>query len=253
MSRFKKGHKAWNKGLTKETDERIKGHIEEAKRKIGLASKGHKCLEEAKRKISIANKGENNGMYGKPSWNKGLTKETDERVKKYSSKIIGHKFNLGRKWTKEHRGKISKSVEEDWKINRSKYNNRIKKIKEARAKQITPLQDTKIEIKIQTFLTQLGIEFFTHQYMKEIEHKYRCDIWVPSKNLVIECDGDYWHGNLKYFKEKELSKHQIEQRERDDIRTKELLEKGFNVLRLWENKIRRMKLKDFQDKIMEIK
>ncbi|KKK40285.1 hypothetical protein LCGC14_3100690, partial [marine sediment metagenome] len=56
---------------------------------------------------------------------------------------------------------------------------RIKKIKEARAKQITPLQDTKIEIKMQDLLKQLKIKFQTHKYMKEIEHAYQCDIFIP--------------------------------------------------------------------------
>ncbi|GAG67123.1 unnamed protein product [marine sediment metagenome] len=40
-------------------------------------------------------------------------------------------------------------------------------------------------------------------------------------NLVIECDGDYWH---KYPVGRDI----------DHIRTKELIQKGFKVLRLWE-------------------
>ena len=38
--------------------------------------------EETKRRISLANSGENNGMYGKPSWNKGksLTEEHKENL-----------------------------------------------------------------------------------------------------------------------------------------------------------------------------
>jgi len=64
--------------------------------------------------------------------------------------------------------------------------------KRNRAKQISPVKDTSIEVKIQNFLKELGIEFFTHKYMK-IEHGYQCDILIPSKSLVIECDGDYWH------------------------------------------------------------
>jgi hypothetical protein len=43
------------------------------------------------------------------------------------------------------------------------------KIKVGRAKQITPVKDTKIEIKIQSFLKQLRIEFFTHQNLSVSE------------------------------------------------------------------------------------
>jgi len=55
-------------------------------------------------------------------------------------------------------------------------------------------------------------------------------------NLVIECDGDYWH---KYPIGKEI----------DHIRTKELIEKGFKVLRLWEHEIRSIRINEFEKKI----
>lgn len=108
--------------------------------------------------------------------------------------------------------------------------------KKHRKYQILPTKNSSIEIKIQNFLKQLGIEFFTHQYMKEIEHGYQCDILIPSMNLVIECDGDYWH------------KYPIGL-ERDHIRTKELIEQGFKVLRIWESEIKIMNIDDFKNKI----
>jgi very-short-patch-repair endonuclease len=108
---------------------------------------------------------------------------------------------------------------------------------EERRNFIMPKRDTYIEVKIQNYLKLLNIEFFTHQYIKEIEHGYQCDILVPSMNLIIECDGDYWHN---YPNGKEL----------DHIRTKELLEKGFKVIRLWENEIRYLNLEDFKAKLL---
>jgi len=108
-----------------------------------------------------------------------------------------------------------------------------KLMKENRKHIIIPVKDTSIEIKLQNFLKQLGITFFTHQYMKEIKHGYQCDIFIPSLNMVIECDGDYWH---KYPTGNDI----------DHIRTKELLDKGFKVLRLWECEIRSMNLNKFK-------
>ena len=119
--------------------------------------------------------------------------------------------------------------------------------KEMRATMIFPIQDTKIEIKIQNFLKQLGIEYFTHQYIKEIEHRYQCDIFIPSMNMVIECDGDYWHGNI--LKYPNLNKMQLEQIERDRIRTNELVEKGFRIIRIWECEINKMEIKEFNNLI----
>ena len=107
--------------------------------------------------------------------------------------------------------------------------------KERRSKLVLPLKDSSIEVRIQNFLRELKIDFFTHQYMK-IEHGYQCDILIPSMNLVIECDGDYWH---KYPIGKEL----------DHVRTKELIEKGFKVLRLWEFEINEMSISQFNKKL----
>jgi len=191
--------------------------------------------------------GKNNSMYGKTPWNKGLTKATDERIKKMSENMINHsiyknkkrnakikKSKLGKMASKKTKEKmrISHLKEKNpmWKVNRPKeWRENQRKV---RAKQILPKKDTTIEVKIQNFLKKLGIDFFTHQYMK-IKHGYQCDILIPSMNLVIECDGDYWH---KYPLGNDI----------DHVRTSELLKKGFKVLRLWEFEIKKMDIGQFQ-------
>ena len=55
-------------------------------------------------------------------------------------------------------------------------------------------------------------------------------------NLIIECDGNYWH---KYPVGREI----------DNLRTNELIDKGFKVLRLWESDIKKMNFKDFIERI----
>jgi len=106
------------------------------------------------------------------------------------------------------------------------------KMREARKLKVFPVKDTGIEVKIQDFLKQLKIEFFTHKYMN-IEHGYQCDILIPSMNMIIECDGDYWH---KYPIGRNI----------DRIRTKELKNAGFTVLRLWEREINEMNIGEFK-------
>jgi very-short-patch-repair endonuclease len=112
--------------------------------------------------------------------------------------------------------------------------------KNRRAKQVFPIKDTTIEIKMQNYLKQLGVEFFTHHYISEIEHGYQCDILIPSKKLVIECDGNYWH-NYPYGTEIDL------------VRNKELREKGYKVLRFWESEIRPMEITDLQNKLIQMR
>lgn len=113
-----------------------------------------------------------------------------------------------------------------------------KNFKLSRAKQIIPIKDTQIELKIQDFLRTLHIEFTAHYYTKEITHAYQCDIIIPSSKTILECDGDYWHGNPNKYPV--LSELQQKQREKDEIRTKELQERGFRVIRLWESYIKKM-------------
>lgn len=110
------------------------------------------------------------------------------------------------------------------------------KLRNKRLLQIIPSKDTSIEVKIQNFLKQLEMEFVTHQYIKEIQHGYQCDILIPSLNLIIECDGDYWH-------------HYPEGKEIDRIRTQELIDRGFKVMRLWEQEIKKMTLQKFKEEI----
>jgi len=164
-------------------------------------------------------KGENHGMFGKKQ--KQLTKEkiSDSRIEGIrEGRIVHPRGMLGKSNKWGHHTEETKLI-----------------IREERKKQVLPIKDTSIEVKIQNFLKQLGIEYFTHQYMK-IEHGYQCDIMIPIMNLVIECDGDYWHS---YPTGKEI----------DHIRTKELITNGFKVLRLWECEIKGMKLKDFKNKL----
>ena len=179
----------------------------------------------------------------------------------------GHTINFERVWKKESRDKLSESnkgkhhspesefkkgklPQRDFSESRNellkilnlenKYGlgfkqtpEALKKIKEARARQILPIKDTTIEVKIQNYLRALGVEFYTHQFMP-IEHSYCCDIIIPSKKLVIETDGTYFH-NYPFGNEI------------DNLRTKELTEKGYRVIRIWGSDIKQMNLERFQE------
>jgi G:T-mismatch repair DNA endonuclease (very short patch repair protein) len=180
--------------------------------------KGKHQSEEWKRKIGLSNLGK---------------RRTEEEKLKMGEAVKKAYSNpeLRERMSEAHKGK---KASEETKL----------KLKEHRAKQVFPIKDSKPELKIQGFLNELGIVFLKHKNMA-IKHSYQCDIFIPLMNLIIEIDGDYWHGNQNNPRHKILNKHQIEQREEDNIRTKELQEKGFRVLRLWESDIKKMSLKDF--------
>lgn len=197
---------------------------------------GYKCLDSTKIKIGIKNKGK---ILGK-TWEERFTKEyiinrkkkLSETMKKFSQRPWEARY--GDEKAKEIRKERKRNWIERFGVEKSTI---LKEIyKEKRKLQITPLQDTKIEIKIQSFLKELNVNFYTHQYCNEIQHSYQCDIFIPIYNLIIECDGNYWHN---YPTGKEV----------DHIRTNELIEKGFNVLRLWESEIKTITLEEFSNKL----
>ncbi len=210
-----------------------------------MAKKGYKISEEHKIKIGNANRGKHHTLESKKKLSESHKGRHLSKSTEFKKGIIPwnkNKTNIGdlRKTPIEE---ISRKISEAKKGHLVSKETR-QKIKEARKKLIFPIRDTSIEIKIQNFLTKLDIPFLTHQYL-EIEHAYQCDILIPSLNLVIECDGDYWHSNPKFYPNP--NEWQIKQIEEDKIRTQELIESGFKVLRLWENEIKGMELNDFKE------
>lgn len=131
------------------------------------------------------------------------------------------------------RGEKAKKILSEVALGRTHTQETIEKMKEARSKQVCPKKDTKIEVKIQNFLKKMNVNFETHKYIDEINNPYQCDIFIPDYNLIIECDGDYWHD---YPNGTEL----------DLLRTNELKTKGFKILRLWEREIISMDIEKFK-------
>lgn len=197
---------------------------------------------------------EKKGLIFEPFKHSEKTKRLiSERTKiALSNPIIKEKSreaHRGKKFTEERKKNISKGLSRIWKEDRasekqkqslfkkghdSKRNMNQAYTKETRAKVILPKQDTSIELKMQEMLKQLNIHFITHKRITDIKHNYCCDIFVPSMNLVIECDGNYFH-NYPYGTSIDIQ------------RNKELWAKGYHTLRLWENEINFMDLRDLNN------
>lgn len=87
------------------------------------------------------------------------------------------------------------------------------------------------------FLEKLGVEY-TYQFeAKDIGRFF--DFYLPKHNLIIECDGDFWHGNPEKYKEEELRGHQKRAQRVDEYKTKWALLHGIPILRFWESDIRK--------------
>ncbi len=254
---FKKGHTPWNKnlkgvikswckGLTKETSESLRSSAEKRK--------GRKRPEEVIRKGVETRMKNDSYKRSKESIIKTALKNTGKKRSEKTKKKM-RLAQLGTKASEETRKKMGKLKIKYYK----EHPEIIEEIKKRRANQVLPFKDSSIEIKIQNFLKSLGIEFFTHQKMN-IKHSYQCDILIPSMNLVIECDGDFIHCNpAKYpsnfvrFPNSKNNQPAYVVWDRDKIRTKELLQKGFEVLRLWEFEINEMSIKEFANRLGDLK
>ena len=156
------------------------------------------------------NIGEGNPFFGKRHSNKSKKKISESR----KCKAIGDKNCM---FKKENRDKIGNKLIERIKINPIKYG-----------------KVSKLELSL--------LKMVSKQYPDAIGSynvdRYICDIFIPSLNLIIEFNGDYWHCNPnKYDKD---YYHIIKQKkskdiwEEDQIRVDNIKKNGYNLEVIWE-------------------
>ncbi len=222
--------------------------------------KGRKASEETKAKISKTRiekglaKGENNPMYGRKhsiescnkisetrierleqgsiiTWNKGLTKETDERIKKSTvsmsenhADVSGSKNPMYGKslkdiWIEKHG---LEKAEEMW-IARNK--NRNEKCLKYRI--------SKPEIKIAKILDSLNIEYKSQFYL----NKSYFDFYIPEYNMLIEVDGNYYHCNPRIYVNGPVNEWQKGKIDNDNRKNRIAEDNGYRLIRIWEDEI----------------
>lgn len=218
--------------------------------------KGHKHTEETKQKIRLARakqvfSDEVNTKRSETLKGRVFSEESKEKMRQHALKRFADKknhpfYDKKRPEVGLINSKKFKGITYDQRHGKKKSQEIRKRISDKRAIQIFPKEDTKIELKIQGFLEQLQIEYIKHFYMKHIKSHYRCDIFIPSKNLVIECDGRWWHGDPRYYDQKALTEKQKEQKIRDKLRTDQLVQQGYEVIRLWEDDIKNLDIIKFE-------
>lgn len=178
----------------------LRRHSEEIKRKISLKLKGIPKSEETKRKMSLKRKGISKNS---------LSEEHKRKISLAKRGISGHLQTI------ETKDKIRKTVNETYKDE-----NIRDKCRQKSLLRIFPKKDTTIERLFQQELDKRDIPYRKHVVLL---NRYQVDLFID-RNIVIECDGDYWH-NYPFG------------REEDKTRDKKLYDAGFRVLRFWEHEI----------------
>ena len=157
--------------------------------------------------------GSTNPMFGSIPWSKGKTKFNDIRL--YNSSL-----------------KTSKTQKELWlKKSELEKNVVIRRLNDA---MIQTKKPTKIELKIESLLNELNINFNKNFRL----NNFLVDFYLSNYNLVIECDGDYWHSNPLIYNGKELDKIQLKNIDRDRRKEEMLRSNEIDFIRFWEYDIK---------------
>lgn len=86
---------------------------------------------------------------------------------------------------------------------------------------------------IDNCIKPLGFDFDTQYYLKDIKHY--CDVFILSKNVIIEFQGDYWHGNPKKYPNNKLNDYQLDRVRKDEILRKYCKDNSIKLIEIWEN------------------
>lgn len=173
-------------------------------------------------------------------WNKGLTKEDDERLdygdkirantertKKISDKLKGRKrpqyvldklYKGMREYWDKKENREKQSLSQSLKINKNHFNKK-----------------SKLEIYFEDLLKKSNLDYIS-QY---ILCGYNFDFYLPKYDLVIEVDGDFFHCNPKKYPNGPFYESQKNTIKNDLIKNKICKKsEGLRLLRFWEYDIK---------------
>lgn len=188
--------------------------------------------DQYRKKMSELTSGERNGFYGKTHTKEIINKIRDNNKKYWE--------NIDEK-TREVRSKQA-SMREKKLMEDDPVGYRRQKSKAARSSHRTQFMNkemNKIETTVYDYLNSLGVIF---DYSPIIA-SYQYDFIIRGKRILIEVDGDYWHGNPDMYNldglngKKKLNKIQLNKKERDKEKEDWAISRGFKIIRIWEKEI----------------
>ena len=125
------------------------------------------------------------------------------------------------------------------------------------------IKSSKFQLEVENFICRLGIEFYgsKKEYVVFLKNEDRLvlnknfiipDIFIKDKSLIIECYGDFWHGNSILFNDNDIhpiikkSIHEIKRL--DSYRLNCFNKLGYKTMIIWENEWNQIK-EDIKQKI----
>lgn len=237
--------------------------------------KGKKHSEELKKRLSEEKKGmyagEKNPMYGK-NWKDYTTQEViDGHRRKLSEKFSGEKNPMyGKSWKdyttqevidghmQKQRDNYQNLSDEEKEIRRQRMANNERRRREAdpekyreeksRAGKIgmskrEAYTKTQPEIIVENWLNENNIPNEYSPIMGDGNRNYQYDFIIKGKRILVEVNGDYWHGNPNKFNldgsdgKRKLNDIQIAKIETDELKLEFAKSHNFEVIYIWEEEI----------------
>lgn len=185
--------------------------------------------EEHRKKLSESHKG------------KIIPKEIGEKISKSSKGVSRNKGKTSPMLGKTHSKETKVLMSQKAKISFDKGERPliaqigVKRSSETIEKIFKKRKMNKLEKFVSYILDQNNIEYNTQFFLKTKDGLCKSyDFKIKDKNILIEIDGDYWHGNSKlekhFYKVKEV-------KENDKIKDKLAFDLGFKLIRIWESDI----------------
>ena len=189
-------------------------HSKETKLKISKAMKGRRVSSQARLKISQALRGKK--FSEEHRQNMSLAQIGKKHSKESRLKIS--QVQKGKKIPKKTRQRMSQARREKFRTDpefRCKFLEQVRRMSR---------HSTKIERLIGEVLKKIGVESKPQHPFSGDRVMAIPDFYLPDHNLVIECDGDFWHSR-------------VPQKRRDHIKNQLYRKLGLRVVRLKENRI----------------
>lgn len=105
--------------------------------------------------------------------------------------------------------------------------------RKAKSLKLHKMKLTLPEEKVENIINDLKLKYLKQVKFNFGEKYYLCDFIINEK-IVIEVNGDYWHGNPSIYSYDSLNKMQKDMIERDKIKKRELENIGYKVIYIWE-------------------
>lgn len=174
----------------------------------------------------------NKSRKGLPAWNKGIPIRPEVRQKlldRYREKPNPLK---GRPLSAEHRKNMSLATigkKRDESFRESARRATLKRYAEGG---FSGKQETMPEVILDSLLHQTHA---TYERQYRLASRFLSDFAIPSRMLLLQADGDYWHANPKMYSQDQLTVPQKRNRVRDSAFNTWATRMGWHVLRFWED------------------